>query len=396
MKKVVGFILFTFCFVCAAFAELRVVNSPTGAAVVITQPSAVLVTWSIQSDEPNPTNVVSDEGLFVLGSQVIGQVTTDLTTTVQANGSASINETLLIPPDVSNRALKLNAPTFFYKRSFRSSNSGAIGQASLTCRLSTSAYGNFSIAAVTIFFENERGEATFLQNDPRARASAEVRYNGTGLLKAVWEVQEPNSSQFRVLQQVQYHLTYGDRILFHTPAVPPLPTVATGRHVLRFNISEPVSGFELPEVTYFVRPPAEDSPANRLTLVLPAQNSRILETSEFQWNGKSSADLLRFSIYERASFNTILNTTPSTEPLPNSQELSGSKSIQNPDLFLVKGVEVLSASLPVETNRYQLKADQFKRLKPATWYVWQLQALDTTGKVVSETELRAFQIEQKK
>jgi hypothetical protein len=341
----------------------------------------------------NPTTVVSEEGLFVLGSQVLGQVSVALTTSVSANGNASVNETLLIPPDVSNRALKLNAPTFFYRRTFRSTSTGATGQAALTCRLSTSAYGNFSIAAVTIFFENERGEATFLQNDPRARASAEVRYNGNGLLKAVWEVQEPNSTQYRVLQQVQYHLTYGDRILFHTPPVPPLPSVTTGRHFLRFRIEQPVSGFELPQVSYFVRAPAGEADDLKLTLALPFQNARIRDTAQFEWKGKSNGKLLRFSIFERASFNTILSPTPSVEPLPESKELAGSKVLQNPDLFLVKGVEILSAALPVETTRYQLKPDQWKRLKPATWYVWQVLALDESGKVISETELRAFQIQ---
>ncbi len=394
-KKIPVLFLFAI-FASTAHAQLSVSNNPAGAAVVITQPSAVLITWSIQSSESAPTTVVSEEGLFVLGSQVLGQVTTDLTTTVSAGGSANVNETLLIPPDVSNRALKLNAPTFFYRRTFRSTSTGASGQSALTCRLSTSAYGNFSIAAVTIFFENERGEATFLQNDPRARASAEVRYNGTGLMKAVWEVQEPNSTQFRTLQQVQYHLTYGDRILFHSPPVPPLPTVVTGRHFLRFRIEQPVSGFELPQVTYFVRAPAGDPEDVKLTLTLPARNARITEASTFEWNGKSSGTLLRFAIFERASFNTILGKTPSVEPLPETQELAGSKVLQNPDLFLVKGVEILSASLPVETTRYQLKPDQWKRLKPVTWYVWQVQALDQAGKLISETELRAFQIEHKK
>ena len=396
MKKTLGLFLFAILVASVGFAQLSVVNNPTGAAVVITQPSAVLVTWSIQSGEPNPTTVVSDEGLFVLGSQVLGQVNVALTTSVTASGSASVNETLLIPPDVSNRALKLNAPTFFYRRTFRSTNTGATGQAALTCRLSTSAYGNFSIAAVTIFFENERGEATFLQNDPRARASAEVRYNGNGLLKAVWEVQEPNTSQFRVLQQVRYNLTYGDRILFHTPPVPPLPSVTTGRHLLRFRIEEPVSGFELPEVTYFVRAPAGEEKDVKLTLALPFQNARIPDTSQFEWKGKSNGKLLRFSIFERASFNTILSPTPSTEPLSESQELSGSKTLQNPDLFLVKGVEIISAALPVETTRYQLKPEQWKRLKPSTWYVWQVQAVDESGKVINETELRAFQIQTQK
>jgi|GEM_PF-5696712 len=390
------FLLGAFLCCTAAHAQLQVSNSPTGAAVVITQPSAVLVTWSVRSGEPNPTTIVSEEGLFVLGSTVLGQVNTSLTASVDSNGAAAVNETLLIPPDVSNRALKMNAPTFFYKRTFRSTSTGATGQSALTCRLSTSAYGNFSIAAVTLFFENERGEATFQQNDPRARASVEVRYNGTGLLKAAWEVQEPNSSQYRVLQQINYNLTYGDRIVFYTPPVPPLPTVITGRYFLRLRIDEPVSGFELPQATYFVRPPIGANDEARIKLASPLQGARINETTTFQWNGKARGALLRFSIYERANFNSILSTTASTEPLSNSEELSGSKTLQNPDVFPIKGVEVFSASLPAESTRYDLKQDQWRRLKPATWYVWQVQSLDEAGKVVSETDLRAFQIESKK
>ncbi len=394
MKRVVLSVILVLIAV-NSFAQLKVNNTPTGAAVVITQPSAVLVTWSIQSGEPNPTTVVSPEGLFVLGSEVLGQVTTSLTASVGAGGIANINETLLIPPDVSNRALKRNAATFFYRRTFQSTASGATGQSALTCRLSSSAYGNFSIAAITIFFENERGEATFIQNDPRARASAEVRYNGTGLLKAKWEVQEPNSTQYRVLQQVQYHMTYGDRIVFYTPPVPPLPTVLTGRYFLRFSIQEPVSGFELPTVSYFVRPPAEEADQKKIKLFAPLQNVRINESTSFEWKGDTAGTLIRFSVYERARFNSILSVTPSAEPQADSSDLSGSKILQNPDLFLVKGVEVITASLPVQAGRYTLKPDQWKRLKPATWYVWQVQSLDETGKVVSETELRAFQIQGK-
>lgn len=375
-----------------AFTDLKVNNTPTGAAVVITQPSAVFVTWTISSNESSPITAVSDEGLFVLGAQVLGRVETDLTVTIAPNGTGIATETLLIPPDLSNRALKLKTPTFFYQREFRSTTTGGSGQSSLTCRLSTSAYGNFSIAAVTLFFESQRGEATFYQNDPTARATVEVRYNGTGLLKAAWEVQEPNSSQFRVLQQVNYHLTYGDRIVFRTPALPPLPSVVTGRHVLRFQILEPVSGFELPSVTYFVKPRQEEPKAPQLVALSPATNTQITPETSFQWTDKAEAAVLKFSVHERSSFNTILPVTPSVEPLPDSNELSGSRILSNPDIFPAKGVEIFSATLPAGTDRYILKTEQQKRLKPATWYLWQVQALDASGRVIAESELRSFQI----
>jgi len=374
------------------FAQLTVSNNPTGAAVVVTQSSAVFVTWTVQSSNPQQDTVVSEEGLFVLGDRTLGRVSTFLTTSVTGSGSAS--ETLLIPPDVANAALKLNAPTFFYKRTFRSTSSGATGQSALTCRLSTSAYGNFSIAAVTLLFDNKRGEETFEQNDSRARAVAEVRFNGTGLLRAVWEVLEPGSSGFRTLQQVNYHITYGDRIVFETPAVPPIPTVITGRHTLRFRITQPVSGFELPSVTYFVKASEQQKRLASIALQNPASGISLNSGTEFSWNKSPDVSVLKFSVYEKGALDTILPADPATNAVPEKKEAAGSRLLHNPDIFLSKGVEVFSAALQTNARSFIPREEQVRRLRPGTWYVWQIQALDATGKLIAESELRTFQVRE--
>lgn len=369
------------------FAQLRASNNPTGAAVVVTQPSAVFVTWILESGTSAPSTISSPEGLFVLGDQVLGQVTTSLTTNVAPNGTGTATETLLIPPDVSNKAFKQKAPTFFYRRTFTSSADGSSANAALTCRLSTSAYGNFSIGAVTIYFRNQRGESTFEQNDPNAKAYAEVHYNGTGLMKAQWEVEEPNSSDFRVLQQVNYHLTFGDRLVFESPSVPPLPTILTGRYTVRFHILQPVSGFEIPSITYYVKPPASDEPKPALRSISPPAEARVTSETSFTWSGEASGStLIRFSVYERSSLTQLAPTSSSVDPL--SKPSTG--SLQSTDLFPVKGVEVFSATLPAGTSSYLLKAGQWERLNPDKGYLWQVQAVDAAGKVISETELRSF------
>jgi hypothetical protein len=375
------------------FAELKVSNQPTGAAVVITQPSAVFVTWSIQSTETAPVSVVSEEGLFLLGDQVLGRVGTLLNTTVAPNGTGFVTETLLIPPDIAGNAVRQKAPTFFYERTFRSTGSGSSGRSRLTCRLSTSAYGNFSIAAVTLFFQNQRGEITWDQNNRTARATAEVRYNGTGLLKAAWEVQEPGSSQFRVIQQVQYHLAFGDRIVFETPQVPALPTVVTGRHLVRFRIDQPVSGFELPTIAYVVKTAPPGNPKEKgIELRSPASGSQIVSSPEFEWLSEAQGiALLKFSIHEKKSVDSILGSSSSVEPLSDSNELSGSGILQSNNFFLAKGVLVFSAELPPNTQKYVPRNDQLQRLHPQKWYVWQVVALDENGKIISESELRSFQ-----
>lgn len=375
-----------------ALAQLRVSNIPTGAAVVITQSSAVAVTWSVAGTTPG-TTVVSEEGLFVLNGETLGRVNTFLTTAATTDGTAVVTETLLIPPDVTNRAYQRKAGTFFYQRQFRSTSDGAAGESSLTCRVSTSAYGNFSIAGVTLYFENERGEVTFEQNDPHAHAFAEIHYNGSGLLKGTWEVQEPNNPQFRVLQQVNYHLAYGDRIVFQSPQVPPLPTVVTGRHILRFNITQPVSGFPLPVVSYFVKvKPADEKATPKLISESPLANTIIGTDTIFHWRGSiGGATLLKFSVSERSSLGDIPEVSPSVESLPQSNPLAGSRILQPAELVFLKGVEVFSAALPAGADHYAIKGEQLQRLRAGKTYLWQVQALDSTGKILSETDPLPFQ-----
>ena len=393
MKHLLAFALLLQGF--TAFAQLVVESNPTGAAVVVTQSSAVFVTWNARSGAPDPTTVVSEEGLFVLGGEVLGQVPTFLMTTIPANGAGAMTETLLIPPDIANRSFKQNAATFFYQRTFRSSADGSTTIAALTCRLSTSAYGNFSIASMTLFFENQRGETTFPLSDPEAHVYAEVHYNGTGLIKAQWEVQEPSNTDFRILQQVNYNLTYGDRIVFRSPAVPPLPTVVAGVHQVRFRILEPVSGFELPVITYYVTPDPKNkpqSPGASLKLVRPANDSQAGADVVFEWTGRvENCKVLKFSVFEKSSVGLFLSVNPATNPEPNS-DVASSLSLQNPDVVPIKGVDVFSSALPADALRFTPRAEQWKRLRPGVKYLWQIQALDTAGKVMTESELRIFQI----
>lgn len=391
MKRWLLFLLLLFS-TLPVFAQLQVTNNPTGAAVVVTQPSAVLITWIVQSGATTDTTVVSEEGLFVLGNETLGRVETFLTTNVAPGGTSLVTETLLIPPDIPNRVLNQNVPLFLYQRTFRSMTDNASAQAQLTCRLSTSAYGNFSIGGLTLFFENQRGETTFEQNDRTAHAFAEVHYNGTGLLKATWEVHEPNSSDFRVLQQVQYHLTFGDRLVFETPSVPPLPTIVTGRHTLRFRIEQPVSGFQLPQITYFVKsaaPPEEKLPP--LTLRNPEEGARLKGNELFEWSGKVDAAILKFSVFEKIAGQKILRDSPSIEPLPDSKKITDSPILQSSDLLLHKGAEIFSAALPTSSTSFRLKKEQISRLQSGKWYLWQIQALDASGKIIAETGLRSFQ-----
>jgi hypothetical protein len=205
-------------------------------------------------------------------------------------------------------------------------------------------------------------------------------------------VQEPNTENFRVLQQVNYHLTYGDRIVFQSPSIPPLPTVVTGRHGLRFKITQPVSGFELPVVSYFVKvKPPEEKLESKLRPEFPDKNAVVAGDVTFRWTGVAEeASVLKFSVHEQGSLEKALSPSTSPESLPDSNPLSGSKLLQTPALPAVKGVVVFSAALPVAARQYAPREEQIKRLRPGVIYVWQIQALDASGKIIMESDLRSF------
>ena len=52
----------------------------------------------------------------------------------------------------------------------------------------------------------------------------------------------------------------------------------------------------------------------------------------------------------------------------------------------------ISAGLTTSNfSSYRLRKEQSERLQPGKRYLWQVQALDSAGKIVAETGLRSFQ-----
>ncbi len=102
----------------------------------------------------------------------------------------------------------------------------------------------------------------------------------------------------------------------------------------------------------------------------------------------------RISLDGQVSFSTNESSDLQSKGSNLKKEGSGSRLLHNPDIFLSKGVEVFSAALQTNARSFVPREEQLRRLRSGTWYVWQIQALDVTGKLIAESELRTFQIRE--
>src|SRR6185503_9948469 len=146
---------------------------------------------------------------------------------------------------------------------------------------------------------------------------ADVSYNGSGLLRAIWEVAElgasnvtagpvnappttfatpidpnltPPAHLFRTLHTITQYVGFGDRILLTMPPSPGLPTTQAGNYVVNLRFVEPPVGYEIPVAQYFVK--SNEHPIRRSEIVLVSPgDAAVLPYAlvNFQWQSVSGA-----------------------------------------------------------------------------------------------------------
>jgi hypothetical protein len=161
-------------------------------------------------------------------------------------GTAS--EQLVIPETVIRRAEQLGISRFQYQRQFLYSAPTApvIEIATVQIAVSTSGGGPLQISRLRLYFDNDLGNITIKRNDASLVTHADIYYNGTGFLRAYWQVDG------RVLSYVNQYLSSGSRITLQTPATPGLPTFREGSHTVRLIIQQPDQRIQFPKAIYYV------------------------------------------------------------------------------------------------------------------------------------------------
>ena len=386
-------------------AWAQVARFPTGLNVSVLRPSAVNINWII-------TGAVGGRGTSTVGlfmptdpgvvpgacstATAIGRVDTTVATQINPLGNGRVVETLVIPATVANQALKLGLNQFFYCRAF-SGTFGATAANRVTCRQGSSAFANFSIARVEMFFENARREITVPLGQPNLRVFADVAYNGSGVLRVVWEVAEPGlggqNPLFRTLSVINQYVPFGDRVLLTLPGAPPLPASQPGEYTVNLRIDDPPAGFTIPTVRYFVESREHQRRIQPIALREPAEAAVLaLRPFDLGWAAVPKVAQYRLDVYPR---ETVTQPTvpglvqgPATNPSSDATGL-----LRAPRELGTPTEAILSVYVPSQLTTFTLRPNQLAKLTAGRAYVWQIRALDPQGNVVAESSLRHFSLQ---
>jgi hypothetical protein len=217
----------------------------------------------------------------------------------------------------------------------------------------------------------------------KPRVKAELSYTGSGMLRGVWEIAEPSSTAgtpaFYPLTNVQQFLSQLGRVTIYSPR---LPASMTGLYMARFRITDPQPGFDTPVIRYFINATEEIRKPMPLGLITPAHGSVISGNARFSWQGLPGARAYLLEIFNPALANP-------GQPAENTTE-KGVGSLLVPEAGISGGPPVSGMLIP--TNQVTLSQLTRARLKPGHRYLWRVQVIGASGRVIGESPLRSIRM----
>ncbi len=229
---------------------------PEQVRLAVTQAGSLSVSWRVRDDAPEPREVFSQRGEFVLGGVVVATVSQRLSRRIPDGGSTSLSfgETLRVPQSLIVQAAKRGIP-LGYRRAFTDSYSLIAAEAAIRLEPAGSSGADLTLSRIELDF-GEADPARYVTIDagqdlrPRAR----IRYGGSGVLEARWLLADPASTKGEALfqtRQVVRQLLPGsaNQIDIEGPA---LPSERPGVYELRFQV-EDAEVEDSPRLLYHVR-----------------------------------------------------------------------------------------------------------------------------------------------
>ncbi len=359
---------------------------PSSASVPIGQSSSVPFTWSTSQTSGTQTSVTSTSGTFrdsCGGNTTLGTVSTTFskTATIPSGTQTLFNESVLVPADIIQRARNLGVTQVGYQRTFTYSPSGAGDIACLTLNITSSAAANLGISGEILSFDNG-SSVRILPRNNAIHAQAELGYNGTGLLQAVWEIAEPATSSgspvYRPLLQVRDYLTLGDTKTLKSPA---LPTGTVGLYLVRLRVIDPIVPFTTPVIRYFVAEGrvGKELPPDPVGVTSPVPFALYAPDTLFAWESHKGARAYQLEVYRT-------DRNPATE-LPDLGV--GDRTPKPSDVAAaLRQAPVTGMLVPGNQTATTLSANARQRLIPGRAYLWRVLAISEDGTVIGQSPMR--------
>ena len=209
-----------------------------------------------------------------------------------------------------------------------------------------------SIEYMQLYFDNNQPKISVARNTRDLRAHAELRYSGSGLFQAYWEVDG------RIIERINRHLLDGDTLKLSTPDYVTLPTFRSGPHRVRLVVTAPaVSPGLIPQAVYFV---SDRAPVPELELVAPPVNTRIEPGTDIEFSWRASVPSPGYLL----------------QLIDARQQIVFSAFSSQPDYMMKQAV---AANV----------------LDPDAEYQWQVSALDKQGRPLAKSRQALFSIDDR-
>jgi hypothetical protein len=271
-------------------ALLSVIPDPKKITLDRNRAGRFKISYTIKSSEQLDDTISSARGGFLAGNRTLGVVATPLSTKM-IQGRARVTEQVTIPLEVIKTAQRLGIDQIRYQRTFNARYMDAATTSSTAITVGT----GFTFTRIRITFLDHTTKKFVKRNEKIDGAQVELAYEGAGLLKGYWQVDD------RILARVTKNLSFANSrtITLKLPQVPSLPTYSIGSHRLRFVITNPRMDISFPQVIYIVT--GDDlSKTHPIHLLTPRDNSTIpADGLSFTWKNRRGVTTYRFEILKK-------------------------------------------------------------------------------------------------
>jgi hypothetical protein len=374
-------------------------------SVTVGLETPISLTWrgTARLDPRIQARLFSGEGRFVIGDPLSGEIIGSEQRALQRDlGEAqtdlpvafTINENLNVPARVSERAAASGARTLYYVRFFNLGETRGFA-AFQSIPLQQAAPGrSFGVAEegseitatgvridrISLLFD--RGTLTeSISEGDSLRAQARIRFQGAGIIDAVWEVATPESTQgeerFVPLRQVRQYLGGSREVILDSP---PLPNELTGLHRLRLRFLQPdlgslVTGPEALLLSYRVSESAV-RPSPTVVTISGQAGGTLDPNTRFRWQAVPGSFAYQLEFYDRWP------DEPQSDPSLVPTARIGEQQLIELSIAPFTGVLLSSGQ-----NQTRLGAATMRHLQPGQHYYWRVIAIDLQGQVIAASAL---------
>lgn len=397
MRRYAGAVLFGIALAAPCTGRTAILAAQSGvqpatSLLAIGQGNSLVLNWTVTSvfigfPGTLPYTVTSTAGQFVAAGTVVGTVNSILTVSAVASpgipNPVRITESVFVPPDVTVKANRLGATTISYVRQFNDGSGLVPLQAGIL--VGGSAAGQLGISREALTFDDGAVVRTVQARDPLT-AVAEINFNGSGSMSAVWEVAGPSTTAgrpvFRVLQPVTRGLL-GVEPAFLKSVL--LPTDSPGVYIVRLRIIDPAPAFDPPMLTYYVGDARSVVPGGvaPMTVMRPADGAVFDRETRFAWQPIGGATAYKVELF----------ASPGTDPfgLPDLAAPSDSGDLRLARAALAHP-PVSGMIVPATQTEIALSSAARAKLRPRSSYFWRVQAIGPEGNVIGEAAVRQVRV----